>query len=151
MGSRKDLVIKNHYSGCNCSQSVFSAYFDLFDGIQDRETALKLSLAFGGGLARMQEGICGAVCGGIMLLGLKHAPVHNPTGDQIWDFHYLIRDFLEDFKEKNGSIYCKDIIRCDITTPEAYEKAYDNLENYCVKAVLNAVDLLENKYKILEK
>ncbi len=150
MESRKDLVIKNHYSGCNCSQSIFVAYYDLFEGISDRGTALKLALPFGGGLARTQ-GVCGAVSGSAMLLGLKNGPVDSPTGEEIWDFHHIIRDFMNDFKNINGSIYCKDIIRCDIKTPETYKNAHDNLENYCVSAVLSAVDLLEGKYGIFDK
>ncbi len=150
MESRKSAVLRDLMSGYSCSQSIFAAYFDLFDGIQDREAALKVSLVFGGGLAGTQ-GVCGAVYGSVMLLGLKHGIVDNPSEEDMWDFNYLIRDFLKDFEEKNGSIYCKDIVRCDITTPEAFAKAKDNIEEYCVNAVLSAVDLLENKYNILEK
>ncbi len=148
MESRKDLVVQNHYSGCNCAQSIFVAYYDIFGGIESRETALKLALSFGGGLARTQ-GVCGAVCGSAMLLGLKYGPVQSPTGDDIWNYHNIVREFMKDFEASNGSIYCKEIIRCDITTPDGYEKAHDNLENYCVKAVLSAVDLLEEKFDIL--
>ena len=150
MESRRETVINNHYAGCNCAQSVFAAYYDIFGGIENRDTALKLALSFGGGLARTQ-GVCGAVCGSTMLLGLKYGPVNGPNGDEVWAYHNKVRDFMKDFEDINGSIYCKYIIRCDITTPEGYGKAHDNLENYCVKAVLSSVDLLEGKYGILEE
>lgn len=150
MNSKKDEVVKNHNLGCNCSQSIFLAYYDIFGGIKDRDTAMKLSLSFGGGLARTQ-GVCGAVCGSAMLLGLKYGSVNSPTGEDIWNYHNIVREFMKDYENINGSIYCKDIIRCDISTPEAYSRAHDNLEKYCVNAVLSAVDLLEGKYGILEK
>ncbi len=149
MKSRKEEVVYNHYHGCNCCQSIFAAYYDLFSGISDRETALKIALPLGGGLARTQ-GVCGAVSAAAMLLGLKYGPVASPTGEEIWEFHYKVREFMADYEAINGSIYCKDIIKCDIKTPEAYGKAHDNLELYCVNAVLSAVDLLENKYDLLD-
>ena len=149
MESRKETVINNHYSGCNCAQSVFVTYYDIFGGIEDRDTAMKLALSFGGGLARTQ-GICGAVYGGIMLLGLKYGPVSGATGDEVWAYHNLVRDFMKDFEDINGSVYCKDIIRCDITTPEGYRSIPDHLKKYCTKAIQSAADLLEDKYGILE-
>lgn len=147
--SRRDVVETNHYSGCNCAQSVFTAYYDLFLPGVEKETAMKLALSFGGGLARTQ-GVCGAACGSAMLLGLKYGPVQMPTSDEIWDYHGIVRKFLQDFKDINESIYCSDIVRCDISTPEAYEKAHSNMENYCTKAIMSASDLLEEKYSILE-
>ena len=59
MESRKSAVLMDLQSGYSCSQSIFAAYFDLFEGIQDREAALKVPLPFGGGLAGIQ-GVCGA-------------------------------------------------------------------------------------------
>jgi len=98
------------------------------------------------------KAFAGRVYGSVMLLGLKYGVVDDPADEEkMWEFNYLVRDFLKDFEEKNGSIYCKDIVRCDITTPEAFAEAKENIQNYCINAVLSAVDLLENKYKILEK
>ena len=39
MESRKSAVLMDLQSGYSCSQSIFAAYFDLFEGIQDREAA----------------------------------------------------------------------------------------------------------------
>ncbi len=149
MESRKEIVYKNHYAGCNCAQSIFAAYYDIFGGIDERGTALKLALPFGGGLARSQDGMCGALCGSAMLLGLKYGPVESPSSEEIWEYHALLKRFKEDFEELNGGVLCKDIIRCDITTPEKYEAAHENFEKYCVKAIMSAADLLEDKYGIL--
>ena len=150
MISRKETVLNNHFSGCNCAQSIFAAYYDIFGGIEDRDTALKLALSFGGGLARTQ-GICGAAYGSIMLLGLKYAPASGATADEVWAYHNRVRDFLKDFAEINGSAYCRDIIRCDITTPEGYSSIPEHLKENCTLAIKSAADLLEDKYGILEK
>lgn len=150
MESRIQQVIDNHNSGCNCSQSIFVTYYDLFQGIQNGDVAKRLSLAFGGGLARTQ-GVCGAVCGSAMLLGLKYSPGSKAAAEEIWEFHELVRSFMKDFEEENGSVYCRDIVRSDITTPEAYLNAHGNMEQYCPKAIVSAAKLLEEKYKIMEK
>ena len=55
-----------HY-GYNCAQSVVLAYEDIL-GV-DKDTLLKLSAPFGGGVGRLRE-ICGAVSGGVMVLGM---------------------------------------------------------------------------------
>ncbi len=150
MESRIQQVIDNHNSGCNCSQSIFVTYYDLFQGIENDEVAKRLSLAFGGGLARTQ-GVCGAVCGSAMLFGLKYSPGSNATAEEVWEYHELVRSFMKDFERENGSVYCRDIVRADITTPEAYQNAHEKMEQYCPKAIGSAARLLEEKYGILEE
>jgi len=149
MESRQKTVYDNHYSGCNCAQSVFTAYHDLF-GDMDRDTAMRLSLSFGGGAGRTQEGMCGALCGAIMLLGLKYGPASGVSPEAIWEHHRLVRRFIDDFTAINGGFLCKDIIKCDITTPEKYAAAHDNFEEYCVPAIMSAAELLEERYGMLE-
>ena len=51
-----------------CSQAVFSAYRERFG--MNREMALEVSGAFGGGMGHPGE-TCGAVTGTFMLIGLK--------------------------------------------------------------------------------
>ena len=66
--SRVDYAACLFKSGYNCAQSVFAAYADLFG--MERQTALRMSSAMGGGIGRMRE-ICGAVSAMAMLAGLK--------------------------------------------------------------------------------
>src|SRR5512145_1594813 len=53
--------------GYSCSQSVLTAFADRID--LDRDTALRVAAAFGGGMSRAGK-TCGAVTGGLMALGL---------------------------------------------------------------------------------
>ena len=53
--------------GYNCAQAVFLAFTDV-TGF-DKETALKLSSSFGGGMGCLRE-VCGAVSGAFMVAGV---------------------------------------------------------------------------------
>lgn len=59
--------------GYNCSQSVVTAFADLYGFT--REQALHMSASFGGGIGRMRE-TCGAACGMFLLAGLEKGAVY---------------------------------------------------------------------------
>ncbi|MDD2550794.1 MAG: C-GCAxxG-C-C family protein, partial [Bacteroidales bacterium] len=56
-------------SGFNCSQAVLAAFSEEC-GIS-RETALKIACPFGGGIGGYGR-TCGALTGGLMVIGLKY-------------------------------------------------------------------------------
>lgn len=94
-------------SGCNCSQSVICAYSDVFD--MDEHTAMRVSEGFGGGMGRMRS-VCGAVSGMFMLAGLKYSkgvPKDIETRTKVYS---VVQQMAKDFKEKNGSIVCGDLL-----------------------------------------
>lgn len=96
----KELFLK----GYNCSQAVFAAFCDVTE--TDEETALKISSSFGGGLGRMRE-VCGALSGAAMVLGI----LYGNTDPEKKEEHYArIQDFAAMFKEKCGSIICRDLL-----------------------------------------
>ncbi|MCC8166210.1 MAG: C-GCAxxG-C-C family protein [Planctomycetes bacterium] len=68
MSTHSDHSVKLFNEGCNCCQAVVAARAGEF-GVPD-ETALAMGAAFGGGMRRGE--VCGAVVGGLMLLGLKY-------------------------------------------------------------------------------
>ena len=93
--------------GCNCAQAVLCAFEDM-TGLS-RDTAMRLASSFGGGLARMRE-VCGAVSGGAMVLGLLHGSA-DPTDHAAKTAHYhLVQEFARRFREKNGSIICRELL-----------------------------------------
>lgn len=97
--------------GYNCAQSVFCAFADDL-GI-DFETALKLSSSFGGGMGRLRE-VCGAVSAMFMIAGLKYGYT-TPNNDEIKGEHYArIQELAERFKEKHGTIICRELLGLDI-------------------------------------
>ncbi len=110
----------------NCSQAVFTAFAGDF-GI-DEKTALMLGTSFGGG-ARNGE-ICGAVSGALLVLGLKYGHYDAEDNEQKSRAYEIAVDYTKRFKEKNGSIVCRDLLGYDLTVPE--DKVFIK-EKICLK------------------
>lgn len=124
----------------NCAQSTFvgcSRYFKM-----DQELALKVSGMFGAGICRTGE-TCGAVIGALMALGLKYSMV--TAGDvQTKSKSYQIgREFMARFKTRNGCTACRELLNCEIGTPEgdAYAKANNLHDELCPKFIQDAVEI----------
>ena len=75
---RAEEAVACFKSDFSCSQAVFSVYAEQL-GL-DKQVALKISCAFGGGMARMAE-TCGAVTGALMVIGLKHGKARPDDND----------------------------------------------------------------------
>jgi C_GCAxxG_C_C family probable redox protein len=105
--------------GFNCAQAVFSAFASQL-GLEDK-TALKLASPFGGGVARRGQ-ICGAVSGALMAFGLEHG-AETPAGKE--EIYRQSQELLRRFEEKHGSILCRDLIGCDLSTPAGRQEAAD--------------------------
>jgi C_GCAxxG_C_C family probable redox protein len=127
----------------NCSQSVFSSYATEY-GL-DRDTALRLATGFGSGMGRLQN-TCGAVSGAFMVLGLKHGMGESGDTEARDKTYQLIREFSNRFQEIHGSIICKDLLGCDINTPEGkdYYDRNEFFEKKCFQYVKDAAMILED-------
>ncbi|MBO5364560.1 MAG: C_GCAxxG_C_C family protein [Clostridia bacterium] len=93
--------------GYNCAQAVFLTFAEELG--MERETALKLSSSFGGGMGGLRE-VCGAVSGMFMTAGL----VKGYTGKKVPEekaAHYArLQRMAEEFKKENGSIICRELL-----------------------------------------
>lgn len=111
--------------GYNCAQAVLCAFEDI-TGL-NKDTASAISSSFGGGIGRMRE-VCGAVSGAAMVLGLVKGS-YSPDNFQAKKDHYaLIQEFAAKFKEENGSIICRELLKgtnsVNGTTPEKRTDTY---------------------------
>jgi arsenate reductase (thioredoxin) len=140
--NRAERAIGLHQGGLNCSQAVFSSFAESLG--MDHGLAVKLATGFGGGMGRT-GGACGAVTGAILVLGLKHGSATGQDQEAKANTYRLVREFLAKFKERNGSIVCRELLGCDIGTPEGFESAKRDglLSTVCNKAVRDAVEILE--------
>jgi C_GCAxxG_C_C family probable redox protein len=127
--------------GAACSQAVLAVYGEPLG--MSRDQALKIAAGFAGGM-RMGE-TCGAVTGAIMVLGLRHAGADSTTREGRTEVYARVLDFLERFRKRNGSSICRDLLGCDISTPEGLRQAEEkNLyQTVCVKLVQDAAEILE--------
>ena len=128
--------------GFNCAQSVLSVYSTQF-GL-DRESALKVAGAFGGGIAGRGE-TCGAVTGSLMVIGLARASVREGDPDAKERTRSMARQFLEQFESTHGSCKCRDLLNCDIGTPEGREQALTKnlFKTACPAFISRAVEILD--------
>ncbi len=110
----------------------------------DRETALKVAGAFGGGMARMGE-TCGAVTGAFMVIGLKHGKTKADDDEARERTYELANAFATRFKQRNKSIVCRDLLGYDLSTGEGRDAvAEKNLFlTLCPRFVQDAGEILE--------
>ncbi|MBN2379973.1 C_GCAxxG_C_C family protein [candidate division WOR-3 bacterium] len=126
----------------NCAQAVLATYAPGL-GL-DKEQALKIASGFGGGMGRMGE-VCGAVAGAFMAIGLKYGMSNVDEKSAKEKTYDLVKEFSARFTELHGSIICRDLIGCDISTPEGRDKAQDQgvFDDLCPKLVYDAAQILE--------
>jgi len=142
MSRASEAAEKIATSQMNCSQAVLSAYCEELG--MEKRTALKTALAFGAGMGRT-SGICGAVTGAYMVLGLRDYPdIDNPVvrKEKVYS---LVGEFNRRFKAINNSIDCSDLIGCNLGTPEGQAAAREGkrFASVCPKFVSDAVIILE--------
>ena len=88
---------------------------------------------------------CGVVTGALMVLGLRYCTedCQAPAGRK--KVATVVDEFLAAFRQRNGSVACKALLGCDITTPEGMTAAKngDLFKTTCPKLVQDAAEILE--------
>lgn len=139
--SRIDEAISKFNEDFSCAQSIFSIYAPHY-GL-DEDKALKISTGFGGGMARSGR-TCGAVTGAYMVIGLKYGMGVSKNVEAKEKTYQIISEFSNKFQKNNGSLLCREIIGCNINTPEGMDFFdQNNLLEKCIKCVKNAAEILE--------
>ncbi len=121
MSTRTDVATTRFLSGYNCAQAVLDALREAV-GL-DEDLALKIATGLGAGMGRKQE-VCGAVTGGILVLGLRRG--RSSTGDHsATEQTYLrIRELMDRFPAKHGSCLCRELLQgYDLGTGEGLRRA----------------------------
>jgi C_GCAxxG_C_C family probable redox protein len=137
-----DEAVAAFRKGLSCSQAIFSVYGkDL--GV-DPGTAEKIASAFGAGVAKTGE-ICGAVSGALMVIGLTQRPedIHDAVSRE--KVYALARRFLEEFRARNGSVNCTELVGYDLSDPKQFAEAREKkvFATRCSKLVRDAGEILE--------
>lgn len=135
-----DKAVANFEKGMNCAQSVISVYGPQY-GL-DPDLCVRIASAFGGGIGHTQ-GICGAVTGAIMVIGLKHGK-GTAERDRRDHINALARQFIEEFKKRNGGVMCRRLLDFDISTDEGlFEARQRGLFVLCAGFIRTAAEILE--------
>jgi C_GCAxxG_C_C family probable redox protein len=141
--TRPEKALSLFREGFSCSQAVFTAFAEEM-GLP-RDAALRVSQAFGGGLAKSGDW-CGAVTGAFLVIGLKYGRTRAADAAAKDKTYALVQEFIHRFRSRNQALRCRDLLGCDIATPEG-EKAIEegNLhERRCEPLVKDAAEILED-------
>ncbi|WP_302488349.1 C-GCAxxG-C-C family protein [uncultured Ruminococcus sp.] len=146
--SKGDIAKQNFLNGYNCSQAVLLAFCEDF-GLE-KETALKISEPFGGGMGRMRE-VCGTVTGMFMVLGLAMGNSDAKDGSTKKNIYKSVQELAERFKQDNGSIICRELLGLQKANKESYVPSERTTEYYkkrpCPELCKYAADILEDYLK----
>ena len=140
--SRVEQAVACFQEGYSCSQALLSTFAPQF-GL-DRELALKVSGPFGAGMGRMGD-TCGAVTGAFMVIGLLHGRTQAGDQETKEKAYALVTELANQFRQRNGSLACRDLLGCDLSTPEGRQYAHDHglPATRCVDFVRDAAEIID--------
>lgn len=128
--------------GYACSQAVVAAFASQLGC--SPEMALKAAAGFGGGLGRQAQ-TCGAVNGACIVIGLRYGSV-DPADKDAKEFTYhTVREFCRQFRARHKTLQCRELLGCDISTPEGLAVAREKnlFTTQCPRFVGEAAEILE--------
>lgn len=127
----------------NCAQSVLTSFTEELGLTEDE--LLRVSSAFGGGIAR-QQFTCGAVTGAAMALGLRFGRGKNDKYEKKQLTYDRTIKLFEAFTKLNGSTSCLKLLN-DLDMLDEKEHAEIEAQNlfhtHCRKYVVDAVKITE--------
>lgn len=138
---KSEYVEQLFREGFLCSQSVLAAFCESY-GL-DRDSALRISCGLASGVNCSE--VCGAVSGAVLVIGLKYGYTNTKDVDAKKTCSSKVGEFLNIFLKRKGNIICRNILCCDISTPEGRQKALDEklFSTVCIDMVVSAADILE--------
>ena len=127
-------------NGFNCAQAVFSSFSADYN--LDVVTACKIAGGLGSG-ARVAE-LCGAVSGAVLVIGLKYGQGTIADTDMKSKCNAETGEFMRRFRELNGDVVCRRLLKCDISTKEGRETATEKelFKTKCKDLVISAIGIL---------
>ncbi len=128
-------------SGFNCSQAIVRTYGPDY-GLSAPDSA-RASCGFGGGMRRGDT--CGAVTGALMVLGLRFGAQDASDTSAKAGVYSKVTEFQSRFESRCDSVACRDLLGCDISTPQGMEHAVSNnlFKTVCPRMVEVAAEILE--------
>jgi C_GCAxxG_C_C family probable redox protein len=139
---RVKRALKNFEAGFNCAQAVVSAYSrELGLGT---EAGHRVSQSFGAGMARL-AGTCGAVTGGLMVIGLKYGKTKAADDAAKEKTYALAQELVRRFHRRQGSLTCLGLLGHHIGTARGMKilKKTNAHATVCPRYVRHVVLILE--------
>lgn len=130
------------FDGYNCAQAVAVAFADVL-GMEETTVARMIS-GFGGGFGRLRE-VCGAVSGMVFVASCLYG-YDSMDDDATKMAHYqLVQDMAGAFREKAGSIVCREILKNPPSDPAPTPRTAEYYASRpCARMVYTATKILED-------
>lgn len=123
-------------TGFCCSESILLAVAES-EGIES-EWFPAVATGFCGGIAHT-SGMCGALSGGIMAMGLLAG--RKKPGDPRDKLFAMIQELLREFQQQFGTTNCTELLDSDLGTPEGLAQARaGNFRKQCADYVEAAAE-----------
>ena len=138
--TRPELAAQLFCQGYNCAQAVAVAFCDV-TGLSQAQAA-KMASPFGGGFGRQRE-VCGAVSGMCMVYGILYG-YEVPNADNQLEIYSDVQAMCAQFREKAGSIVCRDILKNPPSDPVHSPRTEEYYaQRPCVRMVYLAASILD--------
>lgn len=137
----KTEIVRLFRSGTNCAQIVSSRYAK--DLAMNMDLCMRLASPFGGGCFR--GGICGAVSGALLVIGL-----HYGQGGPMYEGEDVLKEkvttFQKIFEERTGNLICRELTGYDFSQEGQFQQALEAgvLYERCPVFVAIALEILED-------
>jgi len=144
MKNRTEIAISKFLEGYNCAQAVFYSFCDALQF--DKNTALKMACGFGAGMGRKEE-VCGAVTGGIIVIGTKYGRGEKDERTATELTYKKTRELMDQFDKKHGTFICRKLLNgCELTTEEGQKHFKENnlINKTCKPCVQSVVEILDS-------
>ncbi|HUT84541.1 MAG TPA: C-GCAxxG-C-C family protein [Thermodesulfobacteriota bacterium] len=139
--NRVEKTVDLHENGgLNCSQAILTAFGESFG--MDPETAKLLGRPWGGGMGHL--GItCGYLTGAVLVLAQA---INNKDERQARkDSFQAVQELFRRFKERHGTVMCKELLGADFSTEEGTKKIREEqlVAKHCYGYARDAAEILE--------
>ena len=145
--TRQEKAMEYFRNGYNCCRSTLLAFADVIDA--DPSVLAKIAAPYGAGIARLRE-VCGTVNGMAMTMGLLFGSDDASDSEAKEKAYAAVNELATRFKERNGSIICKELLHLD--SEDQYAIPSDQMPQYqdgtfCESIICDMISLMEEKLK----
>lgn len=138
--------------GFNCSQSVATAFADVYGYTE--EQMLRVSAGFGAGIGRMRLS-CGAFNAMALLAGLENGSVTPGDREGKSANYKTVQQLAARFQEEHGSLICAELLKLKRDATLSYEASERTAEYYqkrpCVKQIISAARIYAKYLETVNK
>ena len=135
-------------SGFNCAES---SLLSACKALEIKSDAVpKIATGFGAGVSR-HGGICGALSGTVMAMGLAEGRRDSKDNDAKLKLYKMGAELLNEFKTEYGTVDCMELTGCNLLSEEGLAKFSNEKihKEVCPKfvefAVIKGIEILKKK------